>query len=95
MPTLYSRNRDGDVVEFRTEDPLELVRLRAYGYSEVQPQDRVTVADQQFHPGDHGYQDVLTYLAENPADADRVIAEEKAGKARVSIVGDHAPAPSE
>lgn len=42
-----------------------------------------------FDPADHNVADVQTYLANaTPAEQDRVIAAERAGKARVSLVGD-------
>jgi hypothetical protein len=83
MPVLYSP----DGTRYRTEEPSEVSRLKANGYSEEAPENRVTFADTLFHPADHSVEDVLTYIAENPADADRVIAEEKAVKARVTILG--------
>ena len=82
MPNLISPTGES----YRTENPTEVTRLRARGYS-IEGEAVVTVADSQFHPGDHGYKEVLAYIEENPADATRVIAEEKAGKRRVSIIG--------
>jgi hypothetical protein len=45
-------------------------------------------ADTTFHPGDHGIPEVLAHLEENPVDAERVLAEERAGKARKGILGE-------
>ena len=82
MPVLYSP----DGIRYRTEDPLEVTRLKATGYTETQKRPP-TIVDLQFHPVDHSVDEVLTYVAEHPAEAERVIAEEKAGKARVTLVG--------
>lgn len=65
---------------YRTNSPAEVTRLKARGYS---------VAEELFHPGDHKVPEVLAYIAANPEDADRVIAEEKASEnPRVTIVGE-------
>jgi hypothetical protein len=82
VPALYSP----DGVRYRTEDPLEVTRLIAAGYTDTRKRPP-TIVDVQFHPSDHGVDEVLTYLAEHPEEAERIIAEEKAGKARVSIIG--------
>lgn len=82
MPNLISP----DGVTFRTENPSEIVRLKSRGYA-VEGEPVVTVHDTQFHPADHGYREVLDYIAEHPEQANRIIAEEKAGQARISIVG--------
>jgi hypothetical protein len=82
MPALYSP----DGVRYRTEDPLEVTRLKAIGYTDTRKRPP-TIGDLQFHPDDHSVDEVLTYVAEHPAEAERVIAEEKAGKARVTLVG--------
>ena len=72
---------------YRTEVPSEMVRLKASGYTEgTKPVP--TVDDQRFHPANKPFGDVLKYIAEHPEDANRVIAEEKAGQARKSIVGE-------
>lgn len=39
-----------------------------------------------FDPGEHSVAEVLAYLADNPDDAERVIAAEAAGKARKTIL---------
>lgn len=41
-----------------------------------------------FDPGGYTVAEVAEYLTAHPEDADRVIAAERAGKNRVSIVGD-------
>lgn len=83
MPQLYSP----DGTPYRTDNQSEVIRLRGAGYNETKPEERVTFADQQFHPADKKVDEVLTFLAEHPQDAERIIAEEKAGQARVSIIG--------
>jgi hypothetical protein len=42
----------------------------------------------EFDPSAHTVAEVNDYLDANPDDADRVLAAERDGKARVSIVGD-------
>lgn len=83
MPVLISP----EGVPFRTESAFEIVRLKARGYVE-EGEPVVTFSNTQFHPADHNVDEVLAYIEEHPEDATRVIAEEKAGKARTSIVGD-------
>jgi hypothetical protein len=78
-------NRQGQTV--RTEVPSEMVRLKARGYAEGET-PVPTVEEQQFHPANKPFQDVLNYIADHPEDANRVVAEEKAGQARKSIVGE-------
>lgn len=79
LTTLFSP----EGVPFRTSSPTTITRLKTRGYTEQPPE-----GDELFHPGDHKVDEVQEYIEKNPADAQRVIAEEKAGKARVSIVGD-------
>lgn len=87
MTDLY--NRRGD--KYSTDDPTEIVRLRAYGYTVDSPEFPPTVTEQQFHPGDHPVPEVLTYLAEHPEDVERIRAEEKAlPRPRTSILGETA-----
>lgn len=83
MPNLISP--DGET--FRSESPVEITRLRSRGYT-LEGESVVTFADTQFHPGDHKVDEVKAYIALHPEDANRVIAEEKAGQARVTIVGE-------
>lgn len=97
MPVLYPRD-GGD--GYRTEVQTEITRLIAAGYTLDTPERPPTVAEQQFHPANANVDEVLTYMAENPAEVDRIVAEEKAGQRRVSIVGkgvepDPEPAPAE
>lgn len=71
-------------VPFRTSSALTITRLKTRGYTTEPPKN-----PELFHPGDHTVPEVQAYLDENPDDAARVIAEEKAtAKPRVSIVGD-------
>jgi hypothetical protein len=72
---------------YRTEIPSEMVRLKASGYTEG-GRPVATVDEQRFHPANKPFQEVLTYINDHPEDADRVIAEEKAGQRRKSIVGE-------
>lgn len=72
---------------YRTEIPTEITRLRSSGYTDG-PERPATVTDLQYHPADHPYQEVLDYMAEHPEESDRIVAEEKAGKNRVSITGE-------
>lgn len=83
MPTLISPTG----AEYRTEDAVEITRLRARGYA-VGTERPPTVVDEQFHPTEHNVDEVADYLEDHPDDTKRVIAEEKAGKARKSIVGE-------
>jgi hypothetical protein len=83
-----------EVSTYRTDDPLEIARMKARGYAEGQSAGDVppTLEDLRFHPVGKKVSEVMQYLAENPGDAERVIAEEKAGEARPTIVGVDAPA---
>ncbi len=45
-------------------------------------------ASDAFDPGAHTVADVEAYLAEHPDERDAVLAAERSGKARVSLVGD-------
>lgn len=83
MPVLISP----DGRRYRTEQPAEITRLRNARYTVEGEEEIVTVDDTRFHPGDHKVEEVAAYVAEHPEDAARVIAEEKAGKARTGIVG--------
>jgi hypothetical protein len=42
----------------------------------------------RFDPGEHTVTDVEAYLADHPDERDAVLDAERAGKARVSLVGD-------
>jgi hypothetical protein len=80
--------------EYTTSDPVEITRLksgRSHFLSRREAEDPVAAAadaDTTFHPGDHGIPEVLAHLEENPVDAERVLAEERAGKARKGILGE-------
>jgi hypothetical protein len=85
MPTFRLKS---DGREYTTSNNAEVTRLRlSRAYEEVGVEPVPTVADERFHPGDHTVKEIQAYLDENPDDAPRVISEEKAGQARVSIVG--------
>lgn len=53
----------------------------------VEPASPVASAVHAFDPAEHTVTEVLAYLEQQPADADRVIALERDGKARKSIIG--------
>lgn len=74
-------------VTYSTDDPAEITRLRSRGFAEASAAPVPQIEDVEFHPGDHNVDEVLTHLAEHPEDHARVVAEEKAGKARQKIVG--------
>jgi hypothetical protein len=75
VTTLVSR--DGS--EYRTSNVLEMRRLiNGFGYS---------IKGNAFDPSAHDVKAVLKYVEENPDDAERVLAAEREGQARVSIVG--------
>lgn len=72
--TLYNPT-DGTAVTTRT--PAEAVRLRAAGYGETQA----------FDPEEHTVDEVQEHLSEHPEDTQRVVAAEKTGKGRRTILG--------
>jgi hypothetical protein len=63
--------RDGDPVGIISDDP------------DPQTDD----GDDEFDPSAHTVDEVRDYLDENPDDEDRVLAAERAGKNRSSLVG--------
>lgn len=74
---------------FRTNDPGTINRLTlAAGYQRAGAPEVPTVKDLQFHPAGKKVEEVLAYIEEHPEERTRIIAEEKAGKNRPSIVGD-------
>lgn len=74
---------------FRTNDPGTINRLTlSGGYKLAGAPEVPTVEDLQFHPTGKHVSDVLKYIEENPEERTRIIAEEKAGKNRPTIVGD-------
>lgn len=85
MPT-FKLKSDGR--EYTTDNPIEVTRLRASRQYEEVGVEVHTVADTRFHPVDHTVAEVKAYLDEHPEDAGRVIAEEKGGQARSSLLGD-------
>lgn len=65
--------------EYRTSNVAEQRRLiNGFGYR---------IKGVAFDPAQHSVQDVLKHIEENPDDADRVLALESEGQARVGIVG--------
>ena len=72
--TLYNRFDGSKVV---SHSRAEIVRLRATGYSDKQP----------FTPDEHTVDDVQAHLRDHPEDAPRVVAVERAGKRRSTILG--------
>lgn len=80
-----------DGSSYTTSNPVEITRLRysrSHYLSQADAEDPAAADDTKFHPDDHRVDEVLSYTEENPADAERVVAEEKAGKARKGVVGD-------
>jgi hypothetical protein len=80
--TLYP-NTGGQPVTTSTRS--EYVRLRATGYSE----------EPLFDPAEHTVDEVKEHIAENPADAPRVVAAERTTRSRKTIVGDDGTVSSE
>jgi hypothetical protein len=86
MPTFIL---EADGREYTTEVPSEIVRLRASRkYTEKGVELPPTIKDEQFHPEGKLVGEVLAHLQEHPEDTARVIAEEKAGQNRPTIVAD-------
>lgn len=84
MPTFRLKS---DGREYTTRDPAEATRYRmSRQYEEVGVATPPTITETQFHPGGKKVAEVMTYLQENPEDAARVIAEEKGGENRPTIV---------
>lgn len=68
-----------DGVEYRTSNVLEMRRLiNGFGYS---------IKGEAFDPSEHDVKAVLKYIDENPGDAERVLAAEREGQGRVTILG--------
>lgn len=75
MPVLYSP----DGREYRTETPAEITRLTmSAGYRTERP----------FVPEEHSVAEVLEHVEEHPDEAPDVVAAERRGKARKTIVGE-------
>ena len=80
MTTLISP----DGREYRTSNLLEERRLvLAFGYKVKDAE-----VPKAFDPAEHSVKEVVAYIKDHPADADRVRDAELAGEARKSIVGD-------
>lgn len=80
MPTFLT----ADGRSYTTENPSEVTRLRMsrrYTEEGVKP-----VKDARFHPEGKSVEEVKAYIEANPEDAKRVVAEERAGKARKTVV---------
>jgi hypothetical protein len=76
-------NADG--VPYETTDPVEVTRLRmSRGHTTGEPEPD---PDPRFHPENHDVASVMAHLEDHPEDHDRVLAEERGGKARKSILG--------
>jgi len=86
--TLYSP----DGRPYSTASPTEITRLKAgYGYTETAPQQLAVAAPagtprQVFDPAGHTVDQVNAFIAEHPELADAVVAAERQGKNRSSIV---------
>jgi CHAD domain-containing protein len=84
--TTFKLKSDGR--EYTTHNQNEITRLRlSRQYEEVGVEPVPTVKDEQFHPEGKTVKEVRAYMERNPQDAARVVSEEKAGQARVTIVG--------
>jgi hypothetical protein len=80
-----------DGTSYTSTDPVEITRLRAsraHFATKQAAADPVSADDTRFHPEAHSVEEVLAYTQESPQDAERVLAEEQAGKARKGIIGD-------
>lgn len=87
--TLYAP----DGRRYKTPSATEATRLRARGYSDTPPAElRVPAAEPGagtvvFDPAEHTVEQVQEFLRQNPEHTGAVIAAEKAGKNRASLVG--------
>lgn len=87
---------DGNLNGGMVDSPL--VNDAVVGVDYVAPGDEPAPAPQSepaksgkagsFDPGEHTVADVQEYLAKHPDQADAVLAAEKAGKARATLVGE-------
>jgi hypothetical protein len=85
--TTFRLKSDGR--EYTTHNPAEVNRLRlSRSYEEVGVDPVPTVKDEQFHPEGHSVKDVRSYIDRHPAERERILAEEKAGKARTTLLED-------
>ena len=86
MPTFRLKS---DGREYTTHNAAEITRLRlSRNYEEVGVEAPPTVADEQFHPEGHTVKEVRAYIERYPAERERIVAEEKAGQARITLLGD-------
>lgn len=87
--TLYAP----DGRSYETGSPAEITRLKAYGYSETPPEKLVVPAEpdaavlEVFDPAGHNVDDVNAFVKDHPELAGAVLAAERQGKNRSSIVG--------
>ena len=77
-----------------TEGPLEIRRLMLWGWVPVYDEPRPSPpppppvpVPTEFDPNQHTEEEVLAYVAKNPSEVLKILAKEKAGKARVRLVG--------
>ncbi len=98
-PTAPSEELTVEPVTFYTTDggtwtantPGEINRLRlsrTHFETAEEAADPAATDDTRFHPEAHNVDEVLAYLEENPVDGERVLAEERTGKARQGILGE-------
>lgn len=86
--TLYSP----DGRPYSTTSPTEITRLKAgYGYTDTPPEQLAVAAPdgtppQVFDPAEHTVDQVNAFIAEHPELADAIVAAERQGKNRSSIV---------
>jgi hypothetical protein len=77
--------------QFTTSDPGQINRLklsRSHFLSPQEAADPLAAEDTRFHPDNASVDEVHAYLQEFPTDAERVLAEERSGKARKGIIGE-------
>lgn len=75
---------------YHTSNPVEITRLKAaQGYVE-EGEREIATDDGLFHPAGQTVKTVQKFIDENPDQAERVLAEERAGEARKTLVGDDA-----
>lgn len=73
---------------YDTDDPSEIARLKVSRSHRLAP-DAEPVQDPRFDPTQHGVSEVLNYLKDKTGpERDRVLAIERAGKARSTVLGD-------
>lgn len=58
------------------------------GYASLSAADEDTPLDLGYDPGEHTVAEVQDYLAENPDQTEHVLDRERAGKSRVTLIGD-------